>query len=227
MLPLLLLAGLPFATKALTMAFLAKGYGLQSLYKFVQILATLSWRRAHGERGFAIAWPTREPRPSWPLLAAGIGSGVLFGLGAIAATRTLASAFDMDPATLRAGFDAAFPMDGWFAVAVVIFIAFLNSAVEEMHFRGWLGIELSKRAGNAPGIAISALAFSAMHGFILLGFPTMPFALVAVVFCALAFAGTCWSLMIRRSGGIYAAWISHGLADAILLGWGLFWLEYV
>ena len=224
---LFLFAAFPFAVKAATMAFAAKGYGLQSLYKFAQIIAPLAWRRLHGERGLSVAWPVREPRPSPKLLAVGGSSGVLFGVSAILAARSLAPAFSMDPAVLRAGFDNTFAVDGFFAVAVVVFLAFANSAIEEMHFRVWLDGEVSKRWGNAAGIVLSALAFAAMHGFILLRFPTMPTALTGLIIGCLAFAGGCWSLMVRRPGGLYAAWISHALCDAILLGWGLFWLGYI
>lgn len=227
MLALLLLAATPFLTKALTMAFLAKGYGFQSLYKFAQIVAPLAWRWFHGKRGLAIAWPVREPRPSARLLAVGTGTGAVFGVSAILAARSLAPLFDMDPAVLRAGFDNTFAVDGLFAVAVAAFLVFLNSAIEEMHFRVWLDGELSKRWGNTAGIVVSAVAFAAMHGFILLGFPTMPTALTVLIIGCLAFAGVCWSVMVRRPGGIYAAWISHALTDALLLGWGLFWLGYL
>jgi membrane protease YdiL (CAAX protease family) len=223
---LLLLAALPFGVKATTLFFGATGYGLQSLYKVAQVAALAAWRYARGERGWGIAWPVKGPRPSRATLAAGVVSGLLFGGGAIVGALLLAPSFGMDPATLRAGFDENFRVTGYGALAVAVFLAFANSAIEEMHFRVWLDFELSKRWGNATGIAFSAFAFAAMHGFILLGFPTMPTVLGLLITACLAFAGVCWSFMVRRPGGIYAAWISHALCDALLLGWGLFWLGY-
>lgn len=225
---LLLLAALPFGVKATTMLVLgASTYGLQSLYKVAQVLSPAAWRYAHGERRWRIFWPTGEPRPSAPLLGVGVLSGILFGCGAVVGALLFARAFGLDPATLRAGFDANFDVDGAGALGVAVFLSFANSAIEEMHFRVWLDKEVSKRWGNAAGIALSAAAFAAMHGFILLGFPTMPAILGAIVTCCLAFAGACWSFMVRRPGGLYAAWISHALCDAVLLGWGLFWLGYL
>jgi|GEM_PF-5490169 len=227
MVAILALAALPFTVKATTMFLGATGYGLQTLYKFAQVLAPAWWRYAQGERGVAVAWPVREPWPSARLLAVSIASGTAFGLSAIIAASSLAPAFGMDPETLRAGFDNTFKVDGVWALAVVVFLSFANSAIEELHFRIWLDGETSKRWGNAAGIAVSACAFGAMHGFILLGFPTMPIVLGLLITCCLIFAGVCWSLMVRHPGGIYAAWISHGLTNVLLLGWGLFWLGYV
>jgi hypothetical protein len=48
-----------------------------------------------------------------------------------------------------------------------------------------------------------------------------------LVFASLFIAGVSWSLIARRPGGIHAAWLSHGLTDAGLLTWGLFWLGYL
>lgn len=223
----LLLAALPFAVKAATMFALgATTYGLQSLYKVTQMFLPAAWRYAHGERGWGMFWPVKEPRPSARLLGIGALTGALFGGGAIMGALLLAPAFDLDPAMIRSGFDANFDVDGYTALGVVIFLSFANSAIEEMHFRVWLDGEVSKRRGNAAGIAMSAFAFAAMHGFILLGFETMPAMLAVLVTVCLAGAGACWSFMVRRSGGLYAAWISHALCDALLLGWGLFWLGY-
>lgn len=224
---LFLLAALPFAVKAGTVIVLgATTYGLQSLYKVAQVFSPAAWRFARGERGWAVFWPVHEPRPSVRLLGIGGLTGILFGGGAIVGALLLAPAFNLDPTTIRAGFDANFDVAGYAALGVAVFLSFANSAIEEMHFRVWLDGEISKRWGNAAGIAMSALAFAAMHGFILLGFPTMPAMLAILVTACLAGAGACWSLMVRRPGGIYAAWLSHGLTDALLLGWGLFWLGY-
>ncbi|MFV2069965.1 MAG: hypothetical protein ACC645_23610 [Pirellulales bacterium] len=57
--------------------------------------------------------------------------------------------------------------------------------------------------------------------------------LAALPFCAkgvvlgLFAAGVVWSGITRLSGGIHAAWLAHGLTDAGLLTWGLFYLGYL
>jgi membrane protease YdiL (CAAX protease family) len=132
----------------------------------------------------------------------------------------------LQPETVRADLDARFAMTPIKAMLVVLYLLSINAALEELHFRAWLDGELSSRWGDAVGIIVSALAFAAMHVFIFAGGAgASPTALV-LIFLALAVAGTCWSLLARRRGGIHAAWLSHGLTDATLLTWGLFWLGY-
>ncbi len=227
MMVLLFLAALPFGIKAATMFFGATGYSLQSLYKIAQLLVPAGWRYAHGERGLSIVWPIREPRPSVRLLCAAVGVSVAFSGAAIIAVLLLAPVLGLDPTALRSGYDARFAVSGVGAVAVVLFLSFLNSALEELHFRVWLDRELSKRTSDRIGIAVSAIAFGSMHGLIFLGLPQIPPFLIAFAAACLILPAVAWSLMLRRPGGIYAAWISHGLTDAILLGWGLFWLGYL
>lgn len=227
MISILFLAAVPFAVKLVTLAAGVSGYGLQSLYKIAQLLVPAGWRYASGERGCAIVWPTSEKHPSILLIMIGIGMSIALSSAAIVLIVHLAPALGLDPVELRRGYDNRFAVSGTMAVVIVLFLAFLNSALEELHFRVWLDRELSKRAGSAFGITISACAFGGMHGFIVAGLPGIPVVGIVLMAAGLAVAGACWSLMLRRPGGIYAAWLSHGLTDALLLGWGLFWLGYL
>jgi len=83
------------------------------------------------------------------------------------------------------------------------------------------------RLGDAAGIAISACAFALMHSLIFAGLPGIPVAGIALVCCGLAVAGVTFSLVMRLPGGIHAAWLCHGIVDALLLGWGLFWIGFL
>ena len=74
---------------------------------------------------------------------------------------------------------------------------------------------------------VSASAFASMHLLIFRGMPGATAGPQAVVFASLALAGLFWSYLARRPGGIHAAWLSHGLTDALLLTWGLRWLGYL
>ncbi len=228
MMLLLLLAALPFGVKALTIAAGLWGYGLQSLYKIPQLLVPAAWRFMHGERGWSVVWPVSEPRPSWRLLLVAVGFSCAFTGTAIALILMLSEPFGMDPMAIRAGMDLRFAASPLAAVLIVAFLAVVNSALEELHFRVWLDREIAKRMGDAAGIAVSAFLFSAMHCFIILVLPVeLPNLIVALITIGLALAGTCWSFILRRPGGAHAAWLSHGLTDALLLGWGLFWLGYL
>jgi membrane protease YdiL (CAAX protease family) len=152
---------------------------------------------------------------------------VVLSLTGIAAANFLLPLWLLDPQIIRNGFDERFAVCPLAAVLVVVFLSFINAALEELHFRAWLDRELSLRMGNVMGVGISAAAFGSMHALIFLGLPGFPLSLVAFAVLGLMICGICWSLLMRKPGGIHAAWWSHGLADALLLGWGLHWLGYV
>lgn len=216
--PLILaLAALPFIAKAATLG--ATGYLLQSLYKVLQLAAPLIWYRGN--------WKINAGKPAAKLLALGALISVAFSGIAILLITALLPLFHVDPSIIRAGMDVKFAVGPLGAVIVIVFLAIINSALEEWHFRWWLDRELSKRWGNAAGIVISALAFGIMHSFIFFGVPGIPFFVIALAACGIAVIGVVWSLLLRKPGGLFAAWLSHGLTDILLLGWGLWWLGYV
>ena len=218
---------LPFLAKAGVLFLGFTGYSAQSLYKVFQLAVPCVWRYRQGARGVRIFWPVEEPLPSWKIWSIGTLISVILAGSAIVATITLAPLWELDPHILRQGFDARFTVGPVAAVIVVLFLSFLNSALEELHFRAWLDQELSQIAGNVIGIGISAMAFGGMHMLIFFGLPDLPLILIALAAIGLAIGGVCWSLLMRQPGGIHAAWWSHGLTDALLLGWGLHWLGYV
>ena len=172
-------------------------------------------------------WPFDEPMPSQNVwFSATVLALMMSGIG-IAALKYLIPFFNLNPDLIRGGFDSRFDVSPIGAVSVVIFLSIINSAVEELHFRAWLDREVSRIAGNLTGISMSAIAFGSMHVLIFLGLSGFPPLLVVFAGIALAAAGVVWSLIMRKNGGIHAAWWSHALTDAVLLTWGLNWLGYV
>lgn len=224
---ILVLAALPAVVKLIVLALGWTGYLWQSAYKIAQLAVPVIWRRrVDGRRGLAAFWPTDQPLPTagvWTIAV--LVAGVLAGT-AMAVVPLLADALAIDPARLRAQFDARFDLTPWRAAAAVFYLFTLNAALEELHFRAWLDVELSRRCGNPAGILGSAAVFAAMHLFIFAGMDGAGLPALVLVFAALLIAGACWSLIARLPGGIHAAWLSHGLTDAGLLTWGLFWLGY-
>ena len=225
----LLLAAVPFLVKLCVLTVGATGYGWQSLYKIAQLAIPICWRRTvDRRRGWAMFWPVDEPLPgrrTWGIavgVAAALAGSAVFGILFVAPQVGI----DADPSELRRGFDERFTLTPTTAVLVVLYLLTLNAALEELHFRAWLDRELSARMGNAAGIAISSTAFALMHLFIFAGLPGAGAAVFVAVFLGLVTAGLAWSLIARLPGGIHAAWLSHGLTDAGLLTWGLFWLGY-
>lgn len=224
---LLLLASLPFLAKGLTLWLGLTGYLAQSSYKILQLLLPMCWYASRGRRGAEMLAPAEEVRPTPRLLAMAVLYALLLAGGGIVAIHLLLPVLQLDPAVLRAGFDARFQMGPAGAIAVVVFLSSLNAYLEEWHFRWWLDMELTRRWGRGAGIVVSATAFAGMHAFIVLGVPGIPGIIAPLMGIGLFVAGITWSLLLRRGGGFYAAWLSHGLTDALLLGWGLWWLGYL
>ncbi len=224
---LILLAMLPFAAKTISLVWLAQNYLAQSAYKLFQFAAPVGWRRAvDRRRGLACLWPIDEPWPRPATWGAAVAIAALAVGLATFSLPTLATYLGIDAATLREEMDAKFQVTPTSAVAVVVFLTALNSALEELHFRAWLDPELSRRCGDFFGITVSAAAFAGMHLFIFANMRGVTPLAFGAVFGALFVVAVAWSLIARRPGGIHAAWLSHALTDAGLLTWGLVWLGY-
>ena len=223
----LALAAIPFALKVASQTWLPANYAAQSLYKLGQLLVPVVWRRrVDGQWGGACLWPVDQPRPAASTWAAAvIVAGVSILLAALLVPR-VASALGVAPAEVRRHLEDKFSLAPSLLLPAIVFLSTLNAGLEELHYRAWLGQELSRRWGPTLGIATSSALFAAMHLFIFAGVRDVGCSALAVLFVVLAAAGTLWSLIALRPGGIHAAWLCHGLTDAGLLGWGLVWLGY-
>jgi membrane protease YdiL (CAAX protease family) len=224
---ILLLAIIPFLAKGTVLLLGVQGYFLQSLYKLFQLIIPCAWRiKKDKARVLRILWPINEPLPllrTW--IQAIVLAFVLSGI-AIAALVLLLPALQVDPTIIKSILDERFPISPAGAVGIVLFISVFNSALEELHFRAWMDRELSRVYGSYVGITISAIAFGGMHALIFAGTP-LPKLIILLAVIGLSIAGTSWSILMRKPGGIHAAWLSHALTDALLLGWGLQWLRYL
>lgn len=225
---LLLAAAAPFIAKIGSLVMHASSYPAQSAYKLLQLLVPVLWRRRYSDkRGLIALWPIDEPLPPASTWAVAVVAALALSGTAIIALSLLAGGLGLDPAALREQIDARFGMTPARAIAVVLYLFTINAALEELHFRVWLDREISARVGDAVGICVSAATFAAMHLLIFAATPGFGPTQLAMVLLALFVAGATWSLIARRPGGIHAAWLSHGLTDAILLFWGLRWLGYL
>lgn len=224
---LILLALAPFAAKAASLLWLANNYLAQSAYKILQLAAPLWWRRhVDQRRGLAVVWPLERGWPSATTWGLAVGIAAAAVGAAVVILPWLAVRLGIDAVPLRQDIDARFAMTPGRAALVVFFLSTWNAALEELHFRGWLDPELSRRFGDRVGIGGSAVAFAAMHLFIFANMRGATLLAMGLLFVTLAMMGVIWSLLARRPGGIHAAWLCHALTDAGLLTWGLFWLGY-
>lgn len=218
---------LPFLVQTVVLLSGVTGYVFQSFYKAAQLGAFTIWRFAHGERGLAIFWPVREQLPSRRTFLTATFIGLLVGAVAIALLLTLLPFVDLDRDAIRYLFDERFKITPLSGLLITLYLCTINSALEEMHFRQWMDLEISRRFGTAVGITFAAVAFGMMHVFLFIGFGVIPLLPIGIMAAGLAVTGALWSILIRQKGGIYAAWWSHAVADAVLLFWGLQWLGYL
>ena len=224
----LLLALLPFAIKLTCMSFSVIGYSVQSLYKIAQLAIPIFWRRKVQQyRGWQAVWPIDQPCPSWRLWLISVLVAIVLSVSAIMAITFLAPLLEIKPEILNSSFSKKFDLTPMIAILVVAYLFTINAAIEELHFRAWLDDELSKRCDSRLATIISSAMFAGMHLFIFIGMEPLGPLLLVLVFAALFIAGIGWSLIAKQPGGIHAAWLSHGLTDAVLLTWGLFWLGFL
>jgi membrane protease YdiL (CAAX protease family) len=220
-----LLAALPFAARAVTDVFgLPIHYG-QVSYKLLLLIAPLWWRRRYdGRRWLACFWPIDEPLPNAATWLMAVASAAVLAGGAIFLIPLLAGPLGIEAVALGGEFTRRFDLTPLRAALIVAYLFTINAALEELHYRAWLDRELSARFGSPAGIIASAAIFSALHMFIFAPMAGVTLPVLVLIGVALFLAGALWSLLARRRGGIHAAWLSHGLTDAALLTWGLFWL---
>ena len=203
------------------------GYGVQLIYKAALIAGPMIWRTRQDEKlSWNSVWPIKEPLPSKKVWIYSLLSAVIFSGSAIFTITFFHEMLGVDPNVLKSEFDSLFSLTTPIAVGLVLYLFTINAALEELHFRAWLDVELSSRYGNWVGVFVSSNLFAAMHMFIFAGMEGVSVLSMGLVYLSLVIAGVTWSMFRRVPGGIHAAWLSHGLTDAVLLTWGRFWLGY-
>lgn len=224
---ILVLALVPFGVRWLCVAGPWQQAALQWVYKVPLLLVPVLWRVwVSKERGLGAFWPVAEPLPPARLWLVASAMGAVFASCAIGLVIWLSPVLEIDAQRLRGAFDARFALTPLKAVGIVLYLLSLNAGLEELHYRAWLDRELSARVNSVAGVLFSAVAFSGMHVFVFAGMPGVRGVHLALVCLALFVAGVSWSVLMRRRGGIHAAWLSHGVTDSGLLVWGVYWLGY-
>jgi membrane protease YdiL (CAAX protease family) len=183
--------------------------------KVVQFAFPLIWVVAVDKRRLAVG------RPRWDGVAFGAGFGALVFAAALLVyqfwlrhTPILALAREKVLARLES-FHVASPAR---YLVLAIFIACMHSLMEEYYWRWFVFGELKRLLAVPAAVVVSSLGFMAHHVVILwVYFPNhfwtaaMPFAL------CVAAGGAVWAWIYHRAGTLYAAWLSHFLADAAIL----------
>lgn len=220
LLALLLLVPAP-TLGALAAFALAPGPVGQALYALAKLwiaLLPLVWvlavERARPSLPFA---PARDRARAWlEGLAVGLAlAAALFGLWLAGAARLL------DVEELRAVLARAGVACGAAYLAVALWIALGNSALEEYVWRWFVGERAARLVGPRAGVPLAAACFALHHVvvFALQGGAAFALAGGAAVFGA----GSLWSWLVARHGALGPAWLSHVLVDAagLWIGWRL------
>ncbi|HEY1861960.1 MAG TPA: CPBP family intramembrane glutamic endopeptidase [Gemmataceae bacterium] len=99
-------------------------------------------------------------------------------------------------------------------VLVAGFLSFGHSLLEEYYWRWFVLTRLQTRIPYAAAMVVSALAFMAYHVVNLMAFfPGRVWTLVAPMSACIFVGGMVWAWLYRRTGSIYASWVSHLLVD--------------
>ncbi len=164
---------------------------------------------------------------------AGTGKGLLLGLvsGAVFVAAALAfwrpildasPAFERAPAAVSAKI-AGFGIDsGLKFLLLAVFYSVVHSFLEEYYWRWFVFGRLRRRLPFGAAGVVSSLAFTAHHvlvvGHFLGSFGLLTFLISLVV----TGAGLVWSWLFERTGRLAGPWLSHALADAVLM-----WIGYL
>lgn len=126
-------------------------------------------------------------------------TGIAIGAGGLTATLTMSW---LNGGVITGTGTTGLTMLVLLAIAVTI----VQSAMEEVLFRGWLQPAISAQTGRIAGVAAASLLFMAFH---LIGGPRQPLSLLVI-----ALAGLLFGLLALRSGGLCAPVAAHAAWNA-------------
>lgn len=92
---------------------------------------------------------------------------------------------------------------------VALYISFINSLLEEVFFRGFAYLSLSKSTKGAS--LFSAVAFALYHTAMMLGWFPLPVFLLALI--GLTAGGMIFNYLCKKSENIIAGWLVHMFAN--------------
>lgn len=96
-------------------------------------------------------------------------------------------------------------------VLVSLYIALVNSLLEEFFFRGFGFLALRQQAGQRGANLFSAGAFALYHVAIMTSWFSLPLFLLLIT--SLFVAGLLFNWLDARSGSLYPSWLVHICAN--------------
>ena len=181
---------------------------------------------------FTFGWPLiatvwilrrRLPRIDWsaPTHRRALVGGAAFGLALVAVGALLWQTplrgilLEFGP-QIRHKVDQLGVLDHY--VPFALFLSLIHSALEEYYWRWFVFGNLRSILGVPVAVAVASIAFASHHFVILTQYVSLPWALAGAL--AVALGGVAWSLMYERQKTLTGAWVSHILADLLMLSIG-------
>jgi uncharacterized protein len=107
-------------------------------------------------------------------------------------------------------------------LALAAFISVLHSFLEEYYWRGFVFAELRERWGRRLAYPLAALGFTGHHVVVIARYvPASQAWLLVPLFSSFVFvAGLAWAFHYERRRSLLGAWLSHFLADSVIMAAG-------
>jgi membrane protease YdiL (CAAX protease family) len=125
------------------------------------------------------------------------------------------------PARLRAKLNQLGLMTPWRYVELGVFLAVINSGLEEYYWRWFVFGRLKRYLPVAAAIVVSSLGFMGHHVIVLgVYFPGRFWEAVVPFSLAIALGGAVWAWIYHKSGSLAGSWISHFIVDVAVMAFG-------
>ncbi|MBU1151983.1 CPBP family intramembrane metalloprotease [Patescibacteria group bacterium] len=101
-----------------------------------------------------------------------------------------------------------------------IFLSVGHSFIEEYYWRWFVLNGLMMKMGRSAAIVVGSLAFASHHFIVVIQFAPLHLTIIATAVIFLL--GVYWSKLYLDTKSIAGSWLSHFMADAIVMGIGYF-----
>lgn len=169
----------------------------------------------------------RERLVNWRPDGRGLLLGAAFGLvvaGGMAALYFLwlkpSGQFDLPAAAVREKVKSFGVASVGAFVVLALFYSALHSLLEEYYWRWFVFGRLDRWLPLAAAIGISSIGFAAHHVLVLQKYFGWDSPLTWLFTAAIVIGGAVWAWLYRRTGSLYAPWLSHAIVDAAIFAIG-------
>jgi uncharacterized protein len=172
------------------------------------LVAVLSWQ------WMGLTWPDWRRRIGWkrPNIPLALGLGLLMAAFVLASYYLILKP-RMNPGPVQ-GKLGALGLAQQFAL-LILMLCFINSAFEEIYWRGFLLNQFRLRLGPVATVLAAGGLFGLHHIFVL--WPAYPPSLVAVFVLKTMAAGAIWAVLRMADFSIFDCWISHIMANLAIM----------